>query len=398
MADIREMGSKDDAAQLMYARLAGTHGQPCVSVYTASFLSAIPAKADLDRLTRLVRSACERFADASLTPDAAEELLKSCWYLLPSGNAVRAGTRALAVFLSDGFFECFQLPSPAAEFAVVGHEFHVRPLLAIVPEDDRFFLLAVSQKHVKLFQGSYSGLTERTVEAVPENLHEDLSGRSFEKAYQSHTAASPLSHTKGAVFHGSHFNKKEEILHFLRSVDRGIANSLKDHRAPLIVAAVDYLFPIYKEANTYPHLADSAIVGSPDLLSTNALHAAAWKVVEEQASKARNSAFALYGEHVNTPLTSSNLRDVVLAASRGLVRFLFIPESGDRWGSIAQPDTVHLHASQEMGDDELLNLAAVLTLRHQGSVYVIPRAQLREGADAAALFRFGLGSHAASAT
>jgi hypothetical protein len=56
-----------------------------------------------------------------------------------------------------------------------------------------------------------------------------------------------------------------------------------------------------------------------------------------------------------------------------------------------------VHAKQEPGDGDLLNLAAILTLRHGGRVYLVPPEQLREGVDLAAVFRFGLGSHVAGA-
>jgi len=103
----------------------------------------------------------------------------------------------------------------------------------------------------------------------------------------------------------------------------------------------------------------------------------------------------VYHEHVNTPLTSSNLRDVLAAAERGIIRSLFIPTTGERWGSLVPPATVHLHVKEEPGDDELLNLAAVLTIRHGGHVYVVPPEKLSEGADVAAVFRFGFESHVA---
>jgi len=95
----------------------------------------------------------------------------------------------------------------------------------------------------------------------------------------------------------------------------------------------------------------------------------------------------MYKKLTNTPRTSSNLREVVVAAERGRVRYLFLPPEGEQWGSFVLPETVHVHQQAEPGDDELLNLAAVLTLRHEGRVYVVPAEQLREGASLAAVFR-----------
>ena len=391
-AEIREQNSNVEINHPDYAALVREHGQACISIYTAPLLGVDAEKHDLSRLTALLRSIQASFPHDGLTVEAAEEILKSHWHLLREGETIHPRTQTLAIFMNNNFFGCYHLPLPTPEHAVVGREFHIRPLLSQISTNDRFFVLALSQKHVRLYQGSYHGLIERTVEDVPENLHEDLSGRSFEHGYESHTAASPISGTKGAIFHGAHVDRKEELLHFFRSINHGIVNSLKGQQFPLIVATVDYLFPIYKAANTYPHLLEDPIIGNPDLLSLNELRAAAWQIVENHGSKARDRAFAVYHEHINTPLSSSNLREILIAASRGLIRFLFVPPAGERWGSIVPPETVHVHAEQEPGDEELLNLAAILTIRHGGHVHVIPSGQLREGADVAAVFRFGLDS------
>jgi hypothetical protein len=383
-----EQDSRVEIKQPHYATLVGPHKEPCVSIYTAPILAPHIEKLELGRLRALFQTAQVSSLDNRLTVDEVEEILKSHWHLLREAEQIHPRTQSLAIFVSKDFFCCYHLLSPTPEKAVFGHEFYIRPLLTALPTNELFFVLTLSQKHVRLFQGSYHSLIERNVEAVPESLHEDLSERSFEQGYESHTAASPISGTKGAVFHGAHVDRKEQLLHFFRSINHAIANSLKGQQAPLIVAAVDYLFPIYKAANTYPHLLDHAIAGNPDLLSPEAIHAAAWRLIEENASKARDRALAVYGAHIGTPLCSSNLREVLLAASCGVVRFLFVPPAGERWGSIVLPDTVHVHAKREPGDDELLNLAAILTIRHGGVAHVIPSGQFREGSDVAAVFRF----------
>lgn len=375
-----------------YAVLAASQGQPCISIYTAPLSEIEASKQDVTRLTALLRTLQDKFSNDWLTLEMAEAILRSNWQLLQERTLAHRRTRTLAIFMNKSFFACYHLLSAVPEYAVVGGEFHIRPLLPLLPVDDRFFLLALSQNHVKLYQGSYHGLTERNVAEIPESLREDLSDRTFEQGYESHTAASASSTTKGAIFHGTHQDRKEQLLHFFRHVNQGIADSLKGQEAPLVVASVDYLFPIYKVANTYPHLLENAVAGNPDILSPDSLHDAAWKIVEENVSKTRDRAFAVYAAHINTPLASSNLREILNAANRGLIRFLFVPPVIECWGRLVAPDVVHVHAHQEPGDDDLLNLAAIHTIRHGGHVHVISPTQLREGAEVAAVFRYGLDS------
>lgn len=365
-----------------YQALAKIHERPCISFYMDRSSLAGPAKNDLNRRKDELRNAKASFEGTSMTIEEAERLLESNWHLAPAGN------EGAAIFLSRDFAGCCRIKAPVVERLIIGSEFCVRPLLPLVPASDRFFVLALSQKHVKLFEGSRRGMEERHLQETPANIHEDLAGLSFERRYEMHTAASPASSQKGAIFHGPSISNKDRLIHFFRDVDRGVANVLKGQRAPLIVAAVEYLFPIYKEANTYPHLLEDVIPGNPDALSPEALHAASWKIFEKHLSAEAGRALDVYKAHANTPLTSSNLRKVIAAAASGVVRFLFVPATGEQWGLFEPPETVHIHDAKEPGDDELLNLAAILTLRHGGEVHVVPADELREGAEVAAVFRF----------
>lgn len=375
--------------------LVAPHVEPCISIYTSDCWASNGAGDCLPKFAGLLRAAAPQFQDTLMTVEEAQALLTSHWRAMDKSDSVFANSRGLAVFMSRDSFAIHPLPVTVASHITVGRQFLVRPLLPFTPRENSFFVLALSQKHVRLFEGSRRGIHERKIRDVPANLHEDLQGVQFERQYQMHTAAPLGTHQKGAIFHGPSVHRKDRLLHFFRDVDRGVAESLKGQQKPLILAAVDYLLPIYKEANSYPHLLDEMIDGNPDLLSPATIHSAAWRIMEGEAARTEARGFAVYHEHVNTPLTSSNLRDVLAAAERGIVRFLFVRADGDRWGSFASPAIVHLHAKAERGDEELLNLASILTIRHGGYVYVVPPEKLPEGADLAAVFRFGLTSHVA---
>ncbi len=367
-----------------FAALTGGHESPCISLYSSA---GTAGKADLAHWMALLRTAREGLAGTPMTVEKAEEQLRSQWAVVEQDTAAHKNAPGRAIFMAGNFFGCHHLAEPVAERAVVGRGFFVRPLLPVMIARGRFFLLAVSQKHAALYEGSRDGIHKLTVEMAPASLHEDLEGQEFDRQSQFHSAAPKSTGKRGSVFYGTDINQKERILHFLRTVDRTVARSLKGQSAPLVLAAVEYLFPLYKTANTYPHLLESGVAGNPDILSPEALHASSWKLVESYLEEAKMSALEMYKKLVNTERTSSNLREILVAAERGRVRYLFVPPSGEQWGSLVLPETVHLHSGQEPGDDELLNLAAVLTLRHEGPVYVVPADELREGAPLAAVFR-----------
>jgi hypothetical protein len=373
-----------------YGLLAAEHRSPCISIYLESG-RAETAEQRLLRPQSMLQAAESRLHDFSMSLSEAKSLLSFALRPIAARPVPRPAPRGLGLFLSKDSTSYNYLREAVEDRVMVGHEFFVRPLLSLVPRDDRFFVLTLSQKHVKLYEGSTGGIEERALKGTPENVREDFKGHSFEREYQLHTASAHIPGQKGAIFHGPSLDQKDRIEHFLRDIDRGVAGALKGQRAPLILAAVDYLIPMYRDVTTYAHLADDAIVGSPDLLSPSELYSAVWQILEKNILKHGQSAFAVYMEHRNTPLTSSNLKDILGAAQLGLIRFLFLSASAERWGVIS-PETVHVHSSREPGDSDLLNSAAILTLRHGGQVFEEAPNHLPDGAEAAAVFRFALRS------
>ncbi|HXQ26049.1 MAG TPA: hypothetical protein VN822_06560 [Candidatus Acidoferrales bacterium] len=372
-----------------WAALAAERETPCISVYLPLGSGAAAAKPEFAQIRRLLQTSQASFEGAPVTAAEAEVLLSSQWHRVLESQPVHGGGAAgLVLFLSGGFFACYQLPASFPARVVIGREFYIRPLLHLVSADDQFLILAASQKHVRFFRCSRYGIHGLTLERIPELLRQDLETHSIEKQIQFHSGTPSLPGKKGVVFYGSEPDPKDRILRFFRDIDQKVKGSLKGQHAPLVVAAVDYLFPIYKTANTYPHLLETSIGGNPDLTTPEALHAAAWKVVEKHLEEAKDRSFGVYKDHINTDSTSSSLRKVLPSAQEGRVRFLFVPEETEHWGSLVPPETVHVHGKRENGDAELLNLASVLTIRGGGQVYIVAQNQLPEGAELAAAFRY----------
>jgi hypothetical protein len=158
---------------------------------------------------------------------------------------------------------------------------------------------------------------------------------------------------------------------------------------PLVLAGVDYLLSLYKEANTYPHLVDKGIEGNPEELSAEELHEHAWAIVHPLFSSAQKEAAARYRQLAGSEQASSDLKEVVPAAYHGRVDTLFAAVGLQQWGAF-DPDTnaVHLHEEAEPGDEDLLDLAAVHTLLNKGTVYAVEPEKVPDEAPLAAVLRY----------
>ncbi len=174
-----------------------------------------------------------------------------------------------------------------------------------------------------------------------------------------------------------------------RQINEGLQELLKERRSPLIFAGVDYLFPIYKQANTYPCLLDEAITGNPEELKVEELHAQAWQLVQPYFERTKQEAIDRYLELAGTGQTANNFQQVIPAAYYQRVDSLFVPIEQQQWG-IFNPETleVQLHSEPEAENEELLDLAALHTLLNGGTVYAVEPEKVPGVASIAAVLRY----------
>jgi hypothetical protein len=156
-----------------------------------------------------------------------------------------------------------------------------------------------------------------------------------------------------------------------------------------VLAGVEYLFPIYREANTYPHLLEQGIPGNPEGVRSEELHQQAWEVVQPVLEKAVNDAAAQYDELVGTGRSSNDIREVVQAAYYGRVDSLFVALGVHLWGSFdPKNDKVVIDREHEPGNEDLLDLSAVHTLLKGGTVYAMDADKVPDDGLMAAIYRY----------
>jgi hypothetical protein len=324
-----------------------------------------------------------RYVDRILEPARTMQTETSYWF--HSGDG-------LALFLAPNFLRRFRLPLSFPALSLVMDRFHIKPLLPLMSRDGRYYVLAVSQNRVRVLQGSYYGLRDVDLGSVPRSLADALKYDQFEKQLQYHTGTPRRTGDAAAVFHGQGVgtdDSKENVQRYFREIDRGLHNLLHDEEAPLVFAGVDYLFPIYREVNSYPHLVLDPIVGNPDQLSAEELHEWAWTLVEpiflEDMNKDRHRYEVLKG----TNRSSVNLESIVQAAAIGRAALLFVALEVQCWGifDFAQ-QRAYIHEKRQPADEDLLDFAAGQTLLHGGRVYALKPENMPSGESVAAVLRY----------
>jgi hypothetical protein len=164
---------------------------------------------------------------------------------------------------------------------------------------------------------------------------------------------------------------------------------LADRDAPLVLAAVDYLLPLYRETNTHPGLLPEAILGSPEAQSAAVLGSRAWDIVRSHLEHAEAAALARYEDQAGSGRVSTDLATILRASHDGRVADLFVATATERWGTF-EPASGVLSVRERPGavGEDLLNVAAIETFRRGGTVHVLGRERVAGGNDIAALFRY----------
>jgi hypothetical protein len=362
-----------------------------VSLYQPSLRQSPQAERDKVQLKSLLDRAERELKDAGWDQREAGEILRPGRELVADDVAWQDRAQGGAVFAAPGFFRAWRLPLEFSEELRVGRRFHLKPLLPLFIQGGFYYLLALSQNQVRLLAGNRYGLEEMDKGTAPDSLAEALRYDDPERSVQQH--AQQDGARRETMFHGQGVTggeqDKEDLLRFCRAVDRGVSRVLAGSQAPLVVAGVDHLLPVYQKANSYPHLWPQGPTGNPEMLSPAELHQKAWPLLEPAFCQEREDAADRFHDLKGTGKASSRLEEVVTAASDGRVDSLFVALDRHRWGSFDPQDRrVETSDRPGPGAEDLTDLAAALTLQNGGAVHAVEAAEMPDGQDLAAVFRY----------
>ncbi|MFQ4146626.1 hypothetical protein [Chlorogloeopsis sp. ULAP02] len=374
------------------AILTAQSNHTCVSIYMPTYKMSAETLQNPIRFKNLIREAEEKLVESGLRPQDVRDLLQPAQDL-DEYEFWQHQSDGLAMFISNNFFSYYCVPIDFQELVVVTDRFHLKPLMSLLTGDGLFYILALSQNQVRLFQSTRYSVSEVELENVPTSIAEALKYDDPEKSFQFHTGTSQGGGgDRAAIFHGhgaGNDDRKDNLLRYFRKVDDGLQELLKNQRSPLVLAGVDYLLPIYKQANSYPNLIDEGITGNPDELKAEELHAQAWQIVQPYFEEAQQEAIASYQALLGTGKTASSIQEVVTAAYYQRVESVFVPVGQQKWGHF-NPNTnrVQVHPEQETGDEDLMDFAALHTLLNGGTVFAVTPEQVPGDKPIAAILRY----------
>jgi hypothetical protein len=362
----------------------------CVSIYMPMHSTGAEVREDPAKLRKLLKQAENALAQSGIRDLDRAEFLATAQKLENDPLFWRSGNVGLALFISDGFFERYRFPLRFQDLVVVNNRFHVKPMLPLFSSEGRFYILAASQKMVRLFHGTRYSVSELEISGMVKNITDVLQYEDITTKERSfHNRPNVGDYKTGSHGQAEEMNDEDHLYRFAQAIDKSIHPIFRNEHAPLILAGVERFHPIYRQANTYPFLLPEGIFGNPDLLNEKDLHARAWEIAEPFFLEEQKKAAERYMNNRNTGLASRNLGENILAAAEGRVDTLFVDTTSECWG-LFNPVTkeIAIHDKKNNGDEDLLDLAAINTLKNRGVVYAVPKEFIPEKSNIAAIYRF----------
>ena len=361
---------------------------PAISIYQPTLRGGPEAAQNTVRLKNLIGQAEERLSDRGLKRPEVCNLLSPLRDLIDNSAFWRHPLDGLALFSRPDFFRYFKLPYEVDELVVVGDAFYAAPLVQAL-SDGYFYILAISQSSVRLFQATRFGAREVDLSdvGIPRNLGEAMRYDDFEKPnLERHPiAGGRLQHGHGP----GEKDMKNEIERYLNAVDAGIVKIIPGNKYPLVVAAVDYLIPMYRGVSNYGAVLEKGAEGNPDQLGAAELHERAWPVAEPQFRSNLSRAKERFGNAIGAGLASCDLAEVLGGAHTGRVEALFAQKGEQRWGVFdLTSGAVTLSDDPGIADVDLIDLATRQTLAHGGDVHLVGAEDMPCGEAVGAVFRF----------
>lgn len=264
------------------------------------------------------------------------------------------------------------LPWARPDEVVVGPGFHIKPLLPMLALDRRFGILALSKSNVRLLSATPFSWTAVPLEALPIEAQAELDSRPAADAETTDEARTAL------------------IVADPRRIAMAVKAALGDDPAPVVLVADPHVAGHFAKHAQLPGLHPAVLHLNPFALTEAELHGKVVELMQPDLRSELDGVLQQVEARLGTaePTVAIRLEEILAAASEGRVDSVVMAEDEALWGRFEPGQSLAVHGKPGPDDEDLLNQAAVLTLRNGGRAFAVPRERLPRQAPAVATLRF----------
>jgi hypothetical protein len=370
--------------------LANTEG-PCITIYMPLEPAPNTSRMDYVRLKGAIRQAEQKLQEAfpEMPKERCRELIASLHEVRSDADQWGGKGGSLVILRSPDVFRAFEVNQELDETVVVETSFHVFPILpALQVADQYFYLLALSKKHIRLLRCTRTSAEEVPLPAgTPVSIDEWLATYLPSSAPDNTARAFPEPGIgKGSFSSTSDRDRADEhVTNFFHVINKAVFDVLRNERAPLVLCGVEHERSMYRDLNSYEHLMDEGVQGSPEGLRGGEMHERALQVVQEFFAQPARKAIALWDKVAGSERVATAFPDIVKAAFEARIAHLFAAEGAQTTGVFDRGTMqMKVHGRQE----DLVNAAALQTIAFGGDVFVVRPEHVPGGGQVAAILRY----------
>jgi hypothetical protein len=315
-----------------FAELANYESNCCVSIFLGAHQAGVEVNEHFDPINfkNQLQEASRRLAEKGYDQGMIQRLLEPGFDLIRDENFWTELSPGFAIFIADGFFKYIKMPiPPVTEELVIEPTFYVTPLIPIMSSTEYFYVLVISKQCAKLFKADAWGMQIVPLE-LPQSVEEvkRVSGLDATTFRSGSSGSRAPRYSQEGSYHGvggGNPDGKDNMLVYFEAVDDILWEKIfNKENAPLVLAGVEYVLPIYRSACDYKNVWPEVLTGNRDSQDTKSLYKDAMEIMKPYFEQRVNRALEIYGNQSATGLTSSIAADVIPAAYYAKISHLFV--------------------------------------------------------------------------
>jgi len=352
--------------------LAKITGYPCVTITLPTHRTSPENRQDPVRLKNLVAKVTNCLLK-ELNKRDVEALLRRLENLIGTID-FRNMLDGLALFFNRDVGRSFRLPFPIQERTIVGENFCTRDLIYGLNHSTRYWVLILSEKPTRLYEGFNHNLTEIVEHGFP-MIHEGPGGEA------------PLP---GGFGIKKSAYRDERHRQFFRKVDDVLKPFLANDPQPLIVAGVERYLAFFNEVSAHTKLVIGTITGSHDKTSPYKLSQLIRPLIEKHQAEKRQEALEQLERAVSERKFVSTIGEVWRLTHEGRGALLLVEEDFHYPGRLDEKSVLVRADNPTAPDviDDAVDEIIDTVLNQQGKVVFVENGKLDEHRHIAMILRY----------
>lgn len=295
-----------------FRALAATRDDACVSIYLPTTPVTQDTAASSIELKNLTKEALSQLAAVGFDKRRLGGIDEQLADLAADEGFWKYQAHSLAVLATSDTMRTFRLPNRLTAMVEVSDRFHLKPLIRAITFPHDAFVLALSEKAVRLVE-VFADLPAQPIDIrdLPTSGADDVKRQANDKRSRR---TSDLGKE----------GEKNLLRKYARQVDAALRPVLAGRSTPLILAATEPMASIFRSINTYPGLVEGTISASPDRLSGAELATAVRPILDKLHARELESVKALFENRKGQGRATSDISDAARAATYGAIEQLMI--------------------------------------------------------------------------